>query len=63
MRPKRFREAIEGEGVGPFPYVDHITLGLTGVTVSTVRAIAYFRRELDDICIVANPAKTVVLPP
>lgn len=33
-----------------------------GFTANTVRASAYLRRELGDIGIVANPAKTVVLP-
>ena len=32
-------------------------------TANTVRAFAFLRRELDDIGIVVNPAKTVVLPP
>ena len=65
LRPglKRFREEFEGEGVEAFAYMDDISLGLMGVTANTIRAITFLRRELDDIGIVVNPTKTVVLPP
>ena len=43
--------------------MDDVSLGLTEITASTVRAIAFLRRELDDIGIVVNAAKTVELPP
>ena len=33
------------------------------VTAYTIGVAAFFRRELDDIRIVANPAKAVALPP
>ena len=39
-----------------------MSLGLMGVTASTVRAVAFLRREVDDIGIVVNAAKTVALP-
>ena len=46
-----------------FAYMDDISLGLMGITANTVRAFAFLRRELHDIGIVVNPAKTVALPP
>ena len=65
LRPglKRFQEEFEGEGVQTFAYMDDISLDLTGVTANMVRAFAYLRRELKDIGIVVNAAKTVALPP
>ena len=59
---KRFREESEGERVEAFPYMDDVSLGLVGVTTNTVRAFAYLRRELEDVGIVVETAKTVVLP-
>ncbi|CAN0452726.1 unnamed protein product, partial [Laminaria digitata] len=63
LRPglKRFRQEFEGEGVEAFAYMDDVSLGLTGITANTVRAFAFLRRELDDIGIVVNAAKTVAL--
>ncbi|CAN0389470.1 unnamed protein product, partial [Laminaria digitata] len=63
LRPglKRFRQEFEGEGVEAFAYMDYVSLGLTGITANTVRAFAFLRRELDDIGIVVNAAKTVAL--
>ncbi|CAN0339095.1 unnamed protein product, partial [Laminaria digitata] len=58
-----FREEFEGEGVEAFAYIDDVSLGLMGIEANTVRAFAFLRRELDDIGIVINPAKTVALPP
>ena len=46
-----------------FAYMDDVSLGLMGVTASTIRAFSVFRRELEDICIVVNTSKTVALPP
>lgn len=45
--------------------MDDTSLGLTGVTANTIRAMTFLRRELDGIGIVASPAKAVVvmLPP
>ena len=40
-----------------------VSLGLTGITVNTIRAFASLRRELEDVGIVANTSKTVALPP
>ncbi|CAN0468226.1 unnamed protein product, partial [Laminaria digitata] len=64
LRPglKQFRQEFEGEGVEAFAYMDDVSLGLTGITANTVRAFAFLRRELDDIGIVVNAAKTVALP-
>ncbi|CAN0517664.1 unnamed protein product, partial [Laminaria digitata] len=63
LRPglKRFRQEFEGEGVKAVAYMDDVSLGLTGITANTVRAFAFLRRELDDIGIVVNAAKTVAL--
>ncbi|CAN0586918.1 unnamed protein product, partial [Laminaria digitata] len=63
LRPglKRFRQEFEGEGVEAFAYMGDVSLGLTGITANTVRAFAFLRRELDDIGIVINAAKTVAL--
>ena len=67
LRPKlkRFRKESEGEGVETFAYMDDVSLSLMGVTANTVRAFAFFRRELliENIGNVANPAKTVMLLP
>ena len=65
LRPglKRFREELEIEGVEAFAYMDDVSLGLTRITAETVRAFAFLQRELKEIGIVVNPAKTVVLPP
>ncbi|CAN0560206.1 unnamed protein product, partial [Laminaria digitata] len=65
LRPglKRFRQEFEGEGVETFAYMDDVSLGLTGITANTVRAFTFLRRELDDIGIVVDAAKTVALPP
>ena len=65
LRPglKRFRQEFEREGVEAFAYMDNVALGLTGITANTIRAFAFLRRELDDIDIVVNAAKTVALPP
>ena len=60
---KRFREEFEGEGAEAFVYMDDVYLGLMEVTANTVKAFDLFRRELDDIGIVVNPAKTMALPP
>ena len=43
--------------------MDDVSLGLAGITANTIRALAFLRRELDDIGIVVNAAKTVALPP
>ena len=64
LRPglKRFREEFERE-VEAFAYMDGVSLGLMGITADTVRALTILRRELEDIGIVVNPAKTIKLPP
>ena len=33
------------------------------ITADTVRAVAFLRRELEDIGVVVNPTKTIALPP
>ena len=65
LRPglKRFREEFEREGVETFAYMDDVSLDLMKITVDTVRAFAFLRRELEDIGIVVNPANTIALPP
>ena len=65
LRPglKRFRPEFEREGVEAFACMDDVSLGYTGITANTIRASAFLRRELDDIGIVVNATKTVVLPP
>ena len=65
LRPglNRFREEFEGEGAEAFSYLDDVSLGLMGVTANRVRAFAFLRRDLVDISIVVNTAKTVALPP
>ena len=65
LRPglKSFREEFEREGVEAFAYVDDVSLGRMGITGNTVRAFAFLRREIEDIGIVVNPAKTIALPP
>ena len=54
---------IREKGWKAFAYVDDVCLGLTGITANTVRALAFLRRELDDIGNVVDGAKTVALPP
>ena len=34
-----------------------------GITADTVRAFAFLSRELEDIGVLVNPAKTIALPP
>ena len=65
LRPglKRFREEFEREGVEAFAYMGDVSLGLTRITADTVRAFAYLRRELEDIGIAVNPAKTIAQQP
>lgn len=65
LRPglKRLGEQLEREGVGVFAHTGDTSLGLMGLTVNTVRATAFPRRELDNVGVVVNPTKTVVLPP
>lgn len=65
LRPelKRFREELEGEGVQAFACIGDVSLGLVRITADTVRTFAFLRRELEDIGIVVDHAKTVVLPP
>ena len=65
LRPglKRFRQEFEKERMETFAYMDDVSLGLTGITANTIRAFAFLRRELDDIGIVVNAAKTVAPPP
>ena len=65
LRPwlKRFREEFEGEGVEAVAHVDDVSFGLMGVTANTVRTFPFLQRELSDIGIVVNSAKTVALPP
>lgn len=53
---KRFRTEPKGKGVAAFAYMDDRTLGLAGVTSSTVRATLPLRRKLDMIGIVVKPA-------
>ena len=43
--------------------MNDVSLSLMGVTVTTVEAFAFLRRELDDIGIIVNPANTVPPPP
>ena len=45
LRPrlKRFREEFDREEVEAFAYMDHVSLGLMGVTANTVRAFACLR--------------------
>lgn len=61
---KHFREEVEGERVEVFAYTDDIpvSLCLKRITADTDRATAPLRRELDDIGLVTNPTKAVVLP-
>ena len=59
----RFRQEFEREGVETFEYTDDTFLGLMGITVNTIRAFAFLRREIEDIGIVVNTSKTVALPP
>lgn len=61
---KRFREKVEGERVEAFAYTDDIpvSLCLKRVTANTDRANASLWRELDDIGLVTDSAKAVVLP-
>ena len=63
LRPglKRFRQEFETEEVEAFAYMDDVFLGLTEVTANTIRAFAFLRRELNDIGLVVNAAKTVAL--
>lgn len=67
LRPELepFRVKVEREGVEISAYINDIVLGLMGVTASTVRAIPLFRRGLDGIGIVTNPANPwrLALPP
>ena len=65
LRPglKRSRQEFERQGAGSFAYMGDASLGLTGITANTIRAFAFLRRELDDIGIMVNAAKTVALPP
>ena len=58
-----FREKFERGRVESFVYIDGISLGLVRVAVNATVSFAFFRRKPDDIFIVANPAKTVALPP
>ena len=46
-----------------FAYMGNVCLALTGITVNTVKAFAFLRRELDDVGVVVNAAKTVAQPP
>ena len=47
-----------------FAYMDDVSLGLMGITASTVRPFfSFLRLELEDIGIVVNLAQTVALPP
>ena len=46
-----------------FANMGDISLGIIGVTANTGRAFAFLRRELEDVGLVANPAKTVALQP
>lgn len=41
------RAEFEGRGVEIFAYMDNVTLGLMGISTSTVRNILLLRRELD----------------
>ena len=60
---QQFRQKLERERVEIFAYMGDVSLGLTGITANTIRAFAFLRRELGDIDIVVNAAKTVALPP
>ena len=46
-----------------FANMGDISLGIIGVAANTGRAFAFLRRELEDVGLVANPAKTVALQP
>ena len=46
-----------------FANMNDVSLGLMGVTANTVRALSFLRRKPDDIGMVVNPSKTMVLPP
>ena len=48
----RFRQEFEREGVETFEYTDDTFLGLMGITVNTIRAFAFLRRELEESDIV-----------
>ena len=60
---KRFREEFEREGVYTFVYIDDGSLRLTGITANTIKAVAFLRRNSEDISVVANTSKSVALPP
>ena len=60
---KRFREEFKKEGVEAFAYMDDVSPGLMRIAADTIRAFAFLRRELEDIGIVVNPAKTIAPPP
>lgn len=61
-RIKRFRDLFEGEGAQAFACMDEVSIGVSGVQASTVRAFAILR-TVDNISIMVNPAKAVALPP
>ena len=46
-----------------FACMDDVSLGLVEDTANSARALAFLRRELEDIGTVVNTAKTVPLPP
>ena len=63
LRPglKLFREEFEREGVEA--YMNDVSLGLMGITASTIRAYSFLRRELEDVFIVVKTSKTLALSP
>ena len=46
-----------------FAYRDDAFLGLMRITANAIKAFAFLQRELEDIGIVVNTSKTMVLPP
>lgn len=56
------RAEFEGRGVEVFAYMDNVTLGLMGISTSTVRNSS-FGASSTAIIIDVNAAKTLALPP
>lgn len=65
LRPgmKGFGHGFEVQGVEAIAYIDYASHVLMGLPAYTVKAFAYLRRELEELEVVGNPAKTVALPP
>lgn len=62
-RSGKVKESSDNIGLEAPAFVKNINIVMAGVAAGTIAALPFLQRELGDICIITNPAKTGGLQP